>query len=374
MYEEEKGPAQLISEPRRLLAVNLNYLGDAVFTTPALAALRRRFPHAHIDVLAGERAAAVLEGSPDIDRLLRRPARSGLARSVFLYKVLRAGRYDAVVLFQSVFSSAALARLAGVPVRVGFAQDGARPLLTHPVAPRAAGEHVIPAYARLAGALGAAEAELRLKVTVPAADDEFAWQFRRDHELGHPIAGLVIGATRPQKRWPEEHWAALAAKLQAAGVAAVLLGGPEEADAAARIRALAAGTPLVSAVGRTDTKQLAALLARCQVVVSGDTGPLHVATALDVPVVALYGSTDPAATGPWGVTADRPARGTVLYEALPCAPCRKSPTCGGEFPCLRLLTPERVGEVVFSILGGSKRRLSLAMAAAAAAAPQGTPR
>ena len=352
-------PAKPISDPKRLLVVNLNYLGDAVFTTPALAALRSRFPKAQIEVLAGELAAAILEGSPDIDRLLRRPARAGFARSAFFSRALHTGCYDAVVLFQSIFSSAALARLAGVPVRVGFAQDGTRPFLTHPVAPRRSGEHVVCAYARLAGALGA-DAELRLKVTISPADDGFAWQFLRDHEIGRPIAGLVIGATRPHKRWPEEHWAALTRKLRAAGVTTVLLGGPEEAETASRISTLAA-IPLVNAVGCTTPKQLAALLARCQVVVSGDTGPLHIATAMDVPVVALYGSTDPAATGPWGI-AGNPARGTVLYDALPCAPCRKSPTCGGAFPCLRTLVPERACEAVLQILGMAKHR-TLVMAA-----------
>jgi lipopolysaccharide heptosyltransferase II len=349
--------AKSIGEPKRLLAVNLNYLGDALFTTPALAALRGRFPAARIDVLAGERAAAILGGSADIDSLLVRPPRGGSSRNAFLFRTLRAGRYDTVVLFQSILSYAALAFAAGVPVRVGFAQDGAGPFLTHPVAPRQAGEHVVSAYARLAAAFGPVpEGSLRLRVAISPEDRLFAERFIQDHEVVAPIAGLVIGATRPQKRWPEEYFAALADRLwNTKGIASILLGGPEESEAAGRIQARAR-SPIVSAVGRTNEKQLAGLVARCDVIVSGDSGPLHIATAVETPVVALFGSTDPAETGPWNGVPGAAVRGVVLYDAFACAPCRKAPTCHGRFDCLRALTPERVFDAVTGVLGMTTRK------------------
>lgn len=347
-----------MKEPERLLAVNLNYLGDALFTTPALAALRARFPCARIDALAGGRAAAVLAGNADIDRLLVRPPRGqggSALRSAVLLRTLRGGRYDAVVLFQSILANAFLAWAARVPVRVGFAQDGCRFFLSHPVAPRGPGEHVVDAYTRLAVALGAPGQFADLKVALSPDDVAFADAFWRDHELVAPVAGLIVGATRPQKRWPEEYFARLADKLWgAAGVSSILLGGPEERDVAGRILALARA-PVVSAVGRTSEKQVAALVARCGVVVSGDSGPLHIATAVGTPAVALFGSTDPAETGPWRGGPNGFA-GTVLYDALSCAPCRKAPTCQGRFDCLRTLVPERVFDAVTSVLGGAGRR------------------
>lgn len=351
-----------MEEPEHLLAVNLNYMGDALFTTPALSALRARFPHARIDVLAGERAAAILTGNPDISRLLLRPPRGGSSRNAFLFRTLRAGRYDAVVLFQSILTYAGLSFFGRVPVRVGFAQDGATPFLTHPVAPRRPGEHVVDAYTRLAAAFGPVPAGSHpLKVAIAAADTAFADAFFRDHEMVAPVAGLVVGATRPQKRWPEEYFSTLADKLwNTAGIASLLLGGPEESEAAARILDTAR-SPLISAVGRTNEKQLAALIARCGVVVSGDSGPLHLATALETPVVALFGSTDPAETGPWQGAAES-ARGIVLYDALACAPCRKAPTCHGRFDCLRALVPERVYDAATAALGVTTRR-SLPVAA-----------
>ena len=112
---------------RRLLAVNLNYLGDALFTTPALAILKARFPDAEIDVLAGERAVAILQGNPHISRLLVRPPHGGSGRAVALMNALQNGGYDAVFLFQSTLSNAMLAWGARVPRRIGFAQEGCGP-------------------------------------------------------------------------------------------------------------------------------------------------------------------------------------------------------------------------------------------------------
>lgn len=360
-----------MNEPRRLLAVNLNYLGDVLFTTPALSVLRARFPRAVIDTFVGERAATLLEGNRDVDRIIPRPPRGGLGRNRALRRVLLDGRYDAVLLFQSILASAALAAsTTRVPVRVGFAQDGCAFFLTHSVAPRRPGEHVVDAYVRLAEAT--AEAAFgpqpgtppppRLKIALAAEERAWADEFIRASEITRPVAALVIGTSsgRPQKRWPEEYWPLLADRLwNAAGVASVLIGGPEEIEVASRVRA-AARSPVASAVGRTSPRQMAALTARCGVVVSGDTGPLHVATAVGTPTVALFGSTDPSETGPWGggVSAN------VLYDALACAPCRKSPTCGGRFDCMRALVPERVFDAVLSLLPVSEtRRCVLPMAA-----------
>lgn len=351
---------------RRLLAVNLNFLGDGLFTTPALALLRARYPGTHIEVLAGERAAAVLADDPGVDTLLVRPRREGAARAGAFARMLRAGNYDAVVLFQSIGANAALSWMSGVPIRVGFTQDGCTPFLTHRVAGRRPGEHVVDAYLRLADALRpdadtggglSATPDPALAIHLTPEDAAFAERVFRGQELLPPVVGLVIGATRPQKRWPEEYWARLAEKLWAAGsVSCVLLGGAEETAAAERILSQTRrDIPLWSLVGQTTEKQLAALIARLELVVSGDTGPLHIATAVRTPVVALFGSTDPADTGPWrGGAGCGPA--TVLYDALSCAPCRKSPTCGGRFDCLRALTPERVLDASCDLLGLSARR------------------
>lgn len=376
LEERDRTGSERRPEVKRLLVVNLNYLGDALFTTPALAGLRARFPDAAIDVLAGERAVAILSGNPNIDRLILRPPHGGTGRAVTLARTLREGRYDMAVLFQSTLSNAMLTWAARVPVRIGFAQEGCGPLLTHVVEPRHAGEHVVDAYLRLAQAIDeprAGREEQRLSVAVSAADQAFVNTLFRDRELAPPVVGLVIGATRPQKRWPEEYWSRLADKLwHAAGVCSVLVGGPEEKEAAERILR-EVRSPLVSVVGQTTEKELAALVARLGVVVSGDSGPLHIATAMRTPVVALFGSTDPSETGPWQPPHGPPLPAITLYDALACAPCRKEPTCEGRFDCLRALTPERVFDAVCALLEVPSRRAILPMAATATAAWSAAP-
>lgn len=354
---------------RRVLAVNLNYLGDALFTTPALQSLRARFPGAQIDVLCGPRAATVLRGNPHVDRVIERPQARGAGRSVFLWQTLRAGkRYDAVVLFHGTFTSALLTFLSGAPVRVGFEGENKTRLLTHAVARRGADEHVVDAYLRLPLALGSAPADTaagapRLFLPIAPDDRAFAARFLGEAAASGdtgangseatdrtPTVGLVIGTTRPQKCWPEAHFARLAERLwNRSGLVCVLLGGPGEEDRARRIQEMAANVPLVSAVGRTTEMQMAALLSQMRAVVSGDTGPLHFAAAVQTPLVALFGSTDPRETGPW-IAPGSHGKAVTLYDNLPCAPCGKHPTCDGRFDCLRNLTPERVYDAVLSLL------------------------
>ncbi|MBC7806431.1 MAG: lipopolysaccharide heptosyltransferase II [Akkermansiaceae bacterium] len=351
------------TEPNRILAVNLNYLGDALFTTPALSALRMRFPGARMDVLAGERAAAMLADDPAISRLLLRPPHRGMERATALRRTLSSGDYDTVVLFQSTLSNALLTFTQGVARRIGFAQDGCGPFLTHPVKEREVGEHIVDAYLRLAEALTgpeiAANAAVEgLRITVSDSDAAFAHDFLRTARTGDgPIVGLVIGATRPQKRWSEEYFARLADLLHfRLGASVLLLGGPDEDKSAARIGEMCRA-PLHSAIGKTTEKQLAAISARLSAIVSGDSGPLHIATAVRTPVVALFGSTDPADTGPWQPALGRMVPATTLYDRLGCAPCRKNPTCGGTYDCLWTIAPDRVFDAVCHLVGAEPKPL-----------------
>ncbi len=346
------------AEPKRILAVNLNYLGDALFTTPALSALHSCFPDARMDVLAGERAAAMLAGDPAISSLLVRPPHRGVERATALRRTLASGGYDAVILFQSTLSNALMTFLQNVPRRVGFAQDACGPFLTHPVAEREPGEHIVDAYLRLAGVLTGDEIAGRvaaegLRITLSESDIAFAVSLLEEARSGTgPVIGLVIGATRAQKRWSEEYFARLAELLyRRLGASILLLGGPDEYPSARRIAEMCR-VPLHSAIGKTTEKQLAAVSARLSAIVSGDSGPLHIATAVRTPVVALFGSTDPADTGPWQPAGGDRVPAITLYDHFGCAPCRKTPTCGGTFDCLWTLTPDRVLDAVYELIGG----------------------
>ena len=168
---------------------------------------------------------------------------------------------------------------------------------------------------------------------------------------GQPLIAINVGASRPQKRWPFEHFAEVARQLDARGIAVVLLGGsnPEDQGAASEIKARleqsCSGALPTNLVGGTSLQTLAAVIDECDAIVTADTGAMHIASALKTPLVALFGSTDPSLTGPYG---NSPSR--ILYKHLACAPCGNHPTCGGRFDCMRDITPEDVVSAVGDLL------------------------
>jgi heptosyltransferase I len=346
----------------RILAVNLNYLGDTLFTTAALDALRVRFPEATIDVQVNEQTAPILEGHPAIDNLILRPRDRGARRRLALWEILSANKYDAIVLFQTTPAYAILAALARIPLRIGFNLPGCGAFLTHALPPQQHDEHWVDTYLRLAQAGDYALPSSftpRLSLQISPDEEAFARQFLA-HNLQQgnppPRIGLVTGATRPQKQWPEAHFIRLIEKLwHQQGVSCVLLGGQEEAEKAERI-ARQVSAPVLVASGKTSIKELSAILDQLDVVVSADTGPIHLATARDTPVIALFGSTRPQETGPWTSPHGTQKAPVVLWNALPCAPCYRKPTCDGRFDCMTMITPERVYDALQPFLPNPLRR------------------
>ena len=181
-------------------------------------------------------------------------------------------------------------------------------------------------------------------------------------DLNAPLVAVNVGATRPQKRWFAESFAETLDLL--GDVQSVLVGAGEHDEAIADevLRRVQKAAP-VNLVGRTSVKQLAAVLSRCDLLLSADSGPMHLATAVGTPTVALFGSTDPAATGPYdGVS-------RVIYKALPCAPCGNHPTCGGRYDCLRAITSGEVALAVRALLRERRPSLVASLPMAAVMAP-----
>jgi lipopolysaccharide heptosyltransferase I len=281
----------------RLLVVRLGSLGDLVHTLPAVAALRRTFPTATIDWLVDASHREFLELVPAVSSLIvlrDRTARAWLD----VRGQLRARGYDVAVDFQGLLKSAALARLSGARRVVGFdvgslRERTAAPFYTERVE-AGEGQHVIEKNLRLARALGveAGPYEFPLAaVESPAIDAVLA-------DANAPLALINPGAAWPNKRWPPDRFADVAAHLrQRHGLAPLVLWGPGERDIADAIRARSNGAAVVApATGLAD---LVAAARAARVIVSGDTGPLHIAAAVGVPAVALFGPTNPARNGPW---------------------------------------------------------------------------
>jgi heptosyltransferase II len=331
-----------------ILVIGPNWIGDAVMSTPTLANLRRGVPKAKIDLLVPRSVGPLFEEHPHVDRVLIRDDHQSWPARLTQVLALRQHRYGAVVLLPNSFRSALYAWLVGSPIRVGYATDGRRWLLTHPVSAVNAGEplHQVEAYLRLVGALGLPVVGQFPILAATVKAETTAERLWSAHGLGHddPVIGICPGAAfGPAKRWWPGRFAALADRLIAeGGLRVVFFGSAQEIALVERIRASMAHEA-VSLAGQDALDSFVALAARCAVMITNDSGAMHIASAVGTPVVALFGPTDPRRTAPMS------AHTTVLHHDLPCSPCFR-PTCPyADHPCMRLIAVDDVYRAVLDI-------------------------
>ncbi|HEU4369196.1 MAG TPA: glycosyltransferase family 9 protein [Methylomirabilota bacterium] len=316
-----------------------NWLGDTVMAVPALAAVRTAWPEAR--VLAAGPWASLLAGQALADVLVDYPRR--WSRRLRAADTVATFGPDLAILLPSSLESALAAWYWGARQRVGFAGGGRSELLTEAVPVREPRAHQVDEYLVLVERCGAPAGARVPALAPPPADGDARGEARGLlGEAGAPAGtasrrvGVHLGAAfGPAKLWPLGRVTEFCRTLAEAGVTAVLLGAPSDAEAAATV---AGGAPALSLVGRDRPALLPALLAELDVLVSGDTGVAHLAAALGTPVVTLFGPTDPRLTAPRG-----PA--TVLTNPVPCAPCFYR-ACPIEHPCLQGVEPARVWRAV----------------------------
>ncbi|WP_169729295.1 glycosyltransferase family 9 protein [Solimonas soli] len=329
----------------RILIVRLSALGDIVFASSMLDALRRRWPRAHIAWLAQGGFAGILDGDPRVDELIRAPAEVLQSPAALwrLRRELRARRFDWTFEVQGLFKSRLVAWLAG-GTRVGFrSKEPGAFLMRHLLDKGGDIADIASEYRYFAARVSGLRAGPPHLVV---GDARRAAVAARRAELGiaDGFVALCPFTTRPQKHWIEDHWPQLVQRLHDAGVGpCVLFGGPGDAEAAARIAA-ATPVPLIDLTGQTRFAELPAWLAQARLVIGVDTGLTHIGIAVRTPTIALFGSTCPYTKG-----AESPL--LVMYDALPCAPCRRRPTCEGRYDCMRGLTPQRVATAARQLLG-----------------------
>ena len=333
----------------KILVVNMNYMGDALLTTPALAALRSAHPEATIDTVVGDGAAAsVLENNPDVDTIIVRRDRGSWGRLVQLYNILRIGRYQEVVILPPLPAYGIAAYMARTPVRAGLAGRGMDSLLTHKqtscavhMADRLLDTVRVPAEIR---------SERRgLKVAVNPQFIQKGQKLLKDNGVTgeRPIVLLNVGATRKQKCWLPDRFASVIRELE--GTDCVLVGaGPEDARFAEMVLAACGDKQPTNLIDKTSVMELAGVLSRSDLLISADSGSMHLASAVGTPVVALFGSTDPEITGPYN------GLSSVILHKLPCSPCNNHPTCDGRFDCMKEITADEVVLAVRSLLREAK--------------------
>ncbi len=349
-------PASEAVPARRILIVRLSALGDVVHALPLLDALRRARPEAHIGWLVEERAATLLQGHPQIDRLWVAPRDdlSGLLRRGRLLaaggriarfvRELRAARYELSIDVQGNARSALLARVSGAHRRIGFSRtftkEGARWLYTDRVEPSRPQLHKVERDLELLRPLGISGADARPVLVVPAAAR--AWALEQVAARGGgPLVVMHPGVSGfgALKQWIPERFGRTARRLaDERGVRSLVTWGPGERELAQRVVDASGGTALLGPQTGS-ILELAALYQACDLVIGCDTGPLHLAAALGVPVVGLYGPKEPAVYGPWDARTGVVA--TVVRRPVYCSPCTRR-TCHNVI-CMPAI---QVGDVV----------------------------
>jgi len=356
-------------ELQRILIVRLSAIGDVIHTLPALAALRRAFPRAHITWIVESASGPLLQGHPLLDELIVYPRaywrRRGYARSLpraipRFFSQMRKGRFDVAIDFQGLTKSSLIPWLGSIRKRIGYGGGDGREIsqwfYTATVRPPDRIRHVVRRNLYLLTALGLAAADCESaepEFPLPDFSAERATVDRKLEAQGIDRAKRMVflnpGARWETKRWPAQYFGHLATLIvEKIGCDVMITWGPGDeplVDAAlAEIRRPARS--LVHRAPPTTLREFAAMLDHCLVMVGGDTGPVHLAAARGVPVSAIYGGSDPERNGPVG-----PAPVRVIAErAVECHPCWKT-RCDSPPPrCLTAIKPEVVLETMREIL------------------------
>jgi len=332
-------------DPVHILAVAPNWLGDAVMCTPALRALKQRFPQSTLAVAGPPAVCTLLEGLSFVDRLHPLASLRGLFSMLGAAWSLSEDAADLAVLFPHSFRAALLARLAGSRRRIGYNRDRRGWLLTDAPEPYRENGVITPIYMSreyldLIAPLGCGDDGLGLEL---AADPAVRSAVRERFAGNGPLVAIAPGAAfGPAKRWPAERFAAVADALaERCGARCVLLTGPNEEDTRAAVLQ-AAKCPLLEFPGG-GIPRLKAMLAEADLLVGNDSGPRHIAIAFGKPVVCIMGPTSPRYTdSPW-------EKGRVLRVEVDCGPCQK-PVCTTDHRCMAGITVDAVVEAALPFL------------------------
>ena len=333
--------------PERILLIKPSSLGDIVHALPTLAAIRRTFPEARISWLVKKQWAPILYRHPLLDEVIE--VEFSAAGLLGLIGPLRARRFDVVVDLQGLLRTGVLSRLCGAPMRIGFAdaREGSPFFYTRRIVGPMREMHAVDRYLRLASAMGANER--KPEFVLPDSPDEEGRRQSLFAKVGLDGASNVIGiapsARWLTKRWAAESFAAVADQLQQEGLyKVVFIGAKQEKSEIAEVKQ-AMKTNAGDLTGLTTVGELPSVMRGLCLLITNDSGPMHVAAAVGTPVVAVFGPTSPACTGPYG------DGHTVLTSSVDCRPCfRRRCDNSNTNECLTSVTVDEVVHASQAIL------------------------
>lgn len=330
-----------------ILIINTTAIGDTILSTPAIRAIRDGFLEARITVLASSVAKAVLLNNPNVDEIIEHPGKVDLLYALKFPKLLRKLKereFDLVVILHANDPDAApLAYLSGAPNRVGWTESKLSFLHTIPVKTRISGVHTIDVRLGNLTPLGIHANNKKIEMYLSKGEGRWADAFfQKQCVKSGEVIGLHPFGSKLNKRWPIEHVVEFCRQADIEyGYTVIIFGGQKEAPIAETMARESKN--VINVAGKLDIRESASIIGRCKVFVSTDSGPMHIAQALNVPTIALFGPDDPCVTGP--VT--EPYR--VIKEKLPCVPCR-SKSCEIGVKCMKNIAPQKVISVLRSFL------------------------
>lgn len=345
-------------EIKKIIARVPNWIGDAVLSLCALEGLQSLYPSCEITVLAKARVIPVFENNPHVKDIMEyddKGRHRGLRGRVTLSGEIKKRGFHLAVLFQNAFDAAFIAFISGIPERAGYARDLRTQLLTKAV--RVTGEmkkrHQVFYYLNIVKELGG---------SIPASPapeifiskDEAAWArgFLKEKGLDKtPLCGAAPGASYgPAKRWTPEGFAGVLSFFsRERNLVPLIFGGPEDSDACKGVSELV-GARHLDLSGKVTLRQFMALVSNIKVFITNDSGPMHIAAALGVPTVAVFGSTDPALTGPVGRST------AVVIKKAECSPCFERVCRYRHYKCLSLVRGDDVIGAAQGLIGSSGGR------------------
>ncbi len=332
---------------KSILIIRLSAIGDVVFASPLIKALRRSYPEAKISWLVEPAAAPLLRHNSDLHEVIVWPKNEWKQlwrqrRFLTLWrayrrfkKEFRARGFDTAIDLQGLMKSAVWAQASGAETRIGLgSKEKSEHLMTRVISRQGDSPRIGSEYYGLAQALGLDVGDFEMDIAL--SDEDEAYPPRAVGEQSYAV--VCPFTTRPQKHWLEARWPQLIERIQRERqLPVVMLGGPADVDAAARIAAEC--EQLINLVGQSSLTQTAAVIKQSSLLVGVDTGLTHMGIAFNVPTVALFGS-----TCPYLDTTRENA--VVLYHKMACSPCRRNPSCEGDFTCMKKITVDEVVQTI----------------------------
>lgn len=346
-------------EPRNIIVRMPNWIGDLVMATPILSDLRRTYPKAYITAMCRSPICELLKENPEINELFCFSKASGFGRRIErrnIIEKLRKGNYDLGILLTHSFSSAWWFWLGKVKNRLGYECNGRKFLLTHslPFPQNIQTQHLVVTYKMLLGLLGIPISDTPPHLYLTPKEIHAARVLLR--QQGIPDGALVVGINPgasygSAKCWLPERFREVTERLLCDKDVYVVYFGDQTSASLVKEICQGLSSRVINLAGMTSLRELASVISNCDVLLTNDSGPMHIADAIGTPIVALFGSTSEVVTGPY-------RSGTLIHKHVPCSPCYQR-TCPIDFRCMKQIEADEVYEAINKILSAKRSKLHI---------------